>query len=96
MKKGQRQVIAGQISATVRILELLGFDYEVRAPRNKREKGNKSPRVVYVHVGGDRHFRIYNDAQGNTWANEPNGTPVAGIGTTEQLYEYLAMWRTQQ
>lgn len=70
MNNGQRQVIAEKISSTVRVLELLGFDYKVSAPKNKREKGNRSPRVIYVNVGKSQPFRIYNSTTGNTWANE--------------------------
>lgn len=51
MNKAQRQVIAEKISSTVRVLELLGLSYEVRAPKNKREKGNSSPRVCFQLFG---------------------------------------------
>jgi hypothetical protein len=90
MNKAHRQVIAEKISSTVRALELLGFDYEVTAPKNKREKGNKSPRVIYVDIGESRRLRVYNSARGDTWANLPNGEPIAGVGSVEELYEYLA------
>jgi len=46
MNKGQRQIIAEKVASTVRVLELLAFNYEVSAPKNKREKGNRSPRVI--------------------------------------------------
>ncbi len=90
MNRGQRQVIAEKISSTVRVLELLGFDYKVCAPRKQREKGNKSPRVVYVEVGNSQELRIYNSAKGNTWANEPDGTPIRGVKSVEDLYSYLS------
>jgi hypothetical protein len=89
MNKGQRQVIAEKISSTIRVLELLGFDYQVSAPKNKREKGNKSPRVVYVDIGEPHPLRIYNSLTGDTWANLPNGRPIASVGTIEELYDYL-------
>jgi len=89
MNRGQRQIIAEKISSTVRVLELLGFDYQVSGPKNKREKGNKSPRVIYVNVGKSQALRIYNSAGGYTWANEPNGKPIAAVGSVEDLYEYL-------
>ncbi len=60
MNISQRQVIAKKISSTVRILELLGFEYTVNDPKNIREKGNKSPRVVNVDVGEKTPLRIYN------------------------------------
>src|SRR5438094_590388 len=87
MNRGERQVIAEKISSTVRILELLGLEYEVRSPKNQRAKGNQSPRVVYVDVG-DGHLRVYNDASGRTWANESDGTPT-GVKSVEELYNYL-------
>lgn len=89
MNKGQRQIIAEKISSTVRVLELLGFEYQVSGPKKRREKGNKSPRVIYVDVGKTQRLRIYNSAGGHTWANEPNGKPIAAVGSVEDLYEYL-------
>ena len=79
MNNGQRQIIAEKIGSTVRVLEMLGFDYDVSAPKNRREKGNKSPRVVYVDVGETRPLRIYNSVSGYTWANQPNGKPIPEI-----------------
>ncbi len=90
MNNGQRQVIAEKIGSTVRVLELLGFNYKVSAPKNERKKGNKSPRVIYVDVGKSQPFRIYNSITGNTWANEPNGKPALGVGSVEELYQYLS------
>ena len=90
MNKAQRQIIAEKVSSTVRVLELLGFDYKVSAPKNKREKGNKSPRVVYVDVGKSQPLRIYNSSSGHTWANEPNGKPIAQVKSIEDLYAYLS------
>jgi hypothetical protein len=89
MNNGQRQIIAEKIASTVRVLELLGFDYEVSAPKNRREKGNKSPRVVYVDVTEKHPLRVYNSISGHTWANEPNGEPISGIRSVEDLYNYL-------
>jgi hypothetical protein len=89
MNKGKWQVIAEKIGSTVRVLELLGYDYTVSAPKNQRAKGNKSPRVVNVSVGESRPLRIYNSSGGHTWANEPDGTPIAEVGSVEDLYEYL-------
>jgi hypothetical protein len=66
MNNGQRQIIAEKISSTVRVLELLGFDYKVSAPRNKRGKGNTSPRVIHVNVGKSLSLRVYNSTEGNT------------------------------
>jgi hypothetical protein len=93
MNKAQRQIIAEKISSTVRVLELLEFDYEVSAPKNKREKGNKSPRVVYVDVGKAQRLRVYNSVGGHTWANEPTGTPTAEVKSIEDLYSYLSELR---
>lgn len=90
MNKGQRQIIAEKVSSTVRVLELLGFDYKVSAPKNKREKGNKSPRVVYVEVGKSQPLRVYNNVRGYTWANEPNGKPISGVKSVQDLYGYLS------
>jgi hypothetical protein len=97
MNKGERRVIAEQVASTVRVLELLGFQYQVSPPRNERKGGNKSPRVVYVYAGSDfrpedLRLRIYNSAGGHTWANKPDGTPV-DVGTVEDLYDYLASRR---
>jgi hypothetical protein len=89
MNSGQRQVIAEKIGSTVRVLELLGFEYTVSKPKNQREKGNKSPRVIYVDVGQAHPLRIYNSMGGHTWANEPTGRPIAQIGSIEDLYDYL-------
>jgi hypothetical protein len=94
MNVGQRQIIAEKISSTVRVLELLGFEYEVSRFKTKRKKGNKSPRVVYVYAGDRRpknlRLRIYNSISGNTWANRRDGTPVKDVGTVEELYDYLS------
>ena len=91
MNKGQRQVIAEKVSSTIRFLELLQFkDYEVRAPKNQREKGNKSPRVICVNVGKSKPLTIYNGTRGNTWAYLPSGQPVPGVHRIEELYEYLS------
>jgi hypothetical protein len=89
MNAGQRQVIAEKVASTVRVLELLGFDYEVTAPKNSRAKGNRSPRVVYVSVGENKRLRVYNGAGGCTWANEPNGKPIKAVKSVEDLYLYL-------
>ena len=88
MNKGERQIIAEKISSTVRILELLGFEYQVSAPKNRKEKGNKSPRVVYVNVGEARPLSVYNSVEGHTWANRPDGKPI-DVGSVEDLHEYL-------
>ena len=90
MNNGQRQIIAEKVSSTVRVLELLGLDYQVSAPRNKRGKGNRSPRVIYVDVGKSQKLRVYNSVNGNTWANEPNGKPIPEVKSIEDLHAYLA------
>lgn len=89
MNRGERQVIAEKISSTVRVLELLGFEYEVSAPRNERKKGNRSPRVVYVDLG-DGSMRVYNSVAGYTWANAPDGSPISEVKSAEDLYAYLS------
>lgn len=94
MNKGQRRIIAEQVASTVQVLELLGLQYRVLPPRNERKGGNKSPRVVYVYAAPecreeDLRLRIYNSAGGDTWANKPDGTPVA-VGSVEDLYAYLS------
>jgi hypothetical protein len=88
MAKAQVQVVAEKIASTVRVLELLEFQYEVRPPERKREDGNKSPRVVRVLVGKDKQLRVYNSARGHTWANGPDGKPLP-VKSVEDLYEYL-------
>jgi hypothetical protein len=90
MNRAQRQVIAEKVSSTVRVLELLGLNYTVSAPKNQREKGNKSPRVIYVDIGQERPLRVYNSMSGSTWANEPSGKPIAAIASIEDLYDYLS------
>ena len=87
--KVQRQVVAEKVASTVRVLELLGFQYEVGPPKNTREKGNKSPRVVRVHVGARGQLRVYNSIRGHTWANEPSGKPIPSVKSIEDLYNYL-------
>ena len=90
MHRGQQRVIAELIASTVRVLELLGFEYEVSGPRNQRRKGNKSPRVVYVQVGKVAgKLRVYNSASGHTWANEADGTPISSVHSIEALHLYL-------
>ena len=94
MNAGQRQVIAEKVASTVRVLELLGnHDYAVTPPRNQREKGNASPRVVRVNIGEKGPIRIYNSTRGSTWANGPDGTPIPGIVYMEDLYQHLAKLR---
>ena len=90
MNRAQRQIVAEKVSSTVRVLELLGFDYQVSAPKHNRDKGNRSPRVVYVDVGEKNALRVYNGIGGSTWANEPDGTPINGVRSVEDLYEYLS------
>lgn len=95
MNFGQRQIIAEKVASTIRVLELLGFQYQVSAPKNERRKGNKSPRVVYVYAGGDPRpenlrLRIYNSAGGHTWANKADGSPVRDVGSVEDLHDYLS------
>lgn len=89
MNDGQRQIIAEKIGSTIRILELLGFDYEVTDPRNTRENGNKSPRVVHVVAEGARVLRVYNGTGGRTRANDVMGRPIPSIKSIESLYSYL-------
>ena len=89
MNNKQRQIVAEKISSTVRVLELLGFEYKVSNPRNQKQNGNKSPRVVFVDVGRSKPLRVYNGIQGSTWANEPSGKPIPGVRSNEDLYDYL-------
>ena len=89
MNDGQRQIIAEKISSTIRILELLGFDYEVTDPKIRKEKGNKSPRVVHVMAEGVRILRVYNGIGGRTWAYDYKGRPIPEIKSIEALYAYL-------
>lgn len=89
MNKGQRQIVAEKIASTVRVLELLNFEYQVSNPKNQRERGNKSPRVVYVDVGESSPLRIYNSFGGYTWAVESDGEPIPSIKSVEDLYWYL-------
>ena len=97
MNMGQRQLIAEKVSSTARVLELLGFQYEVSLPKNERKKGNKSPRVVYVYAGKDSdhseenlRLRIYNSAGGQTWTNRADGSPVKEVRSVEELHDYLS------
>lgn len=95
MHVGHRQVVAEKVASTVRVLELLGLEYEVTGPRNQRAKGNKSPRVVTAHLPNGKTIRIYNGIEGHTWAcvdeggAERPGKPIPGIGTIEALHLYL-------
>ena len=89
MNHRQRQVVAEKVSSTVRVLELLGLDYSVAAPKRTRKKGNKSPRVVSVEVGKRLRLRVYNSMSGATWAHEPGGDPIPGLKSVEDLYFYL-------
>jgi len=94
MNAGQRQVIAEKIASTVRVLELLGFNYLVTRPKNERRKGNRSPRVVYVYAGNDYRpedlrLRIYNSASGSTWANKADSSPIGEVHSVEDLHDYL-------
>jgi hypothetical protein len=90
MNRGQRQIVAEKVASTVRVLELLGLDYEVSAPKNKRKEGNKSPRVVYVKIGKSHPLRVYNSVGGHTWANLPNGKPIPQVKSIEDLFNYLS------
>jgi hypothetical protein len=89
MNRGTRQIIAEKVASTVRILELLGLDYSVGAPKRAKVKGNKSPRVVSVNTSSDGLIRIYNGVKGNTWANREDGKPLRGVKSIEDLYNYL-------
>lgn len=89
MNRGERQVIAEKISSTVRVLELLGFEYEVSGPKNIRSKGNKSPRIVRVKLEDKYPLWVFNSSSGSTWANETNGKPIPQIKSIEDLYVYL-------
>jgi hypothetical protein len=77
------------IGSTVRVLELLEFDYAVSAPRNVRKKGNKSPRIINLDVGQERPLSIHNSHEGYTWASSPDGKAIAEIRSIEDLYAYL-------
>lgn len=96
MEKGKLQVIAEKIASTVRVLELLELEYKVSAPKRLRDKGNKSPRVVLVDIGDRAPLRVYNSAGGHTWANRPNGKPIAEVGSVEHLYDYLSTQRSHR
>jgi hypothetical protein len=89
MNHRQRQVVAEKVGSTVRVLELLGLEYSVAAPRRTRKKGNVSPRVVSVDVGKRLRLRVYNSTSGATWAHEPGGKPIPGLKSVEDLYLYL-------
>ncbi len=89
MNNGQRQIIAEKVAATVRVLEMLGLNYTVSAPKLPKKKGNKSPRVVTVDLGRTNKLRVYNGRGGSTWANFGNGTPIPSIKSNEDLYEFL-------
>ena len=88
MNKSKRQVIAEKVASTVRILELLGLQYEVR--NNKKKKGGRSPRVIEARLDSNRSLWIYNSAGGSTWANKINGTPISSVHSIEDLYQYLS------
>jgi len=90
MNRAKRQVIAEKISSTVRVLELLGFEYAVSGPRHEREGGNRSPRVIHVDVGEKTRLRVYNGVGGGTWAYAPNGDPISEVHSIEDLYNYLS------
>jgi hypothetical protein len=83
-------VVPEKISSTIRILELVGFEYSITAPKNKRRKGKASPRVVYVEVGKSHPLRIYNSTNGHTFAHGPNGKPIPEVKSIDDLYDYLS------
>jgi hypothetical protein len=89
MNRSQRQVVAEKIGSTVRVLELLGLEYEVTNPRNTKRDGNRSPRVIHVQLNKKPLLRIYNSVTGSTWANESGGKPIASVKSIESLYKYL-------
>jgi hypothetical protein len=89
VNRGTRQIIAEKVASTVRVLELLGLDYSVAAPKREKAKGNKSPRVISVNTASDGLVRIYNGVKGNTWANREDGKPLRGVKSIEDLYNYL-------
>ena len=90
MNQGQRQIVAEKVASTVRVLELLGLQYQVTPPRKPRKKGNRSPRVIHVATGNGSGLRVYNGIGGNTWAHEKTtGKPIAGVKSIEELYSYL-------
>jgi hypothetical protein len=89
MNRAQRQVVAEKIGSPIRALELLGLEYEVTPPKNAKEAGNRSPRVVHVRVGHGKPLRVYNGVTGSTWANTGDGKPIAEIKTIETLFSYL-------
>ena len=90
MNKAHRQIIAEKISSTVRVLELLSFEYEVTGPKKLKAAGNKSPRVVTIKLAGEPVLRVYNGAGGHTWANWVNGDQAKGIDSPEGLYAVLS------
>ena len=96
MNHKQRQVIAEKIGSTVRILELLGFEYTVAGPERQRKAGNRSPRVVSVDVGKRLPMKVYNSVGGATWAHEPGGKPIPNLKSVEDLYAYLAALSSRQ
>ncbi len=79
MNRGEREVVAEKVSSTVRVLELLGLNYEVGPPKNRRKAGNKSPRVVTVLLPNGKSIRVYNGTRGHTWANHNDGKPVVSV-----------------
>lgn len=91
--KGTRQIIAEKISSTVRVLELLGYEYEVKGPRRTKEQESRSPRVVWVKsksIKDEALLRVYNGVLGNTWAHfAASGEPVPGVDSVEALFNYL-------
>jgi len=97
MNKNERQIIAEKVGSTVRVLELLGFSYEVTGPQRKKEKGNSSPRVIHVDVAdtSGKKMRVYNGFNGSTWANQPNGDPISKVKSPEGLYNYLVGLKKQ-
>jgi hypothetical protein len=93
LSKAARQVIAEKVSSTIRVLELLEYDYEVTPPRHERRKGNYSPRVVYVKDGTADLLRVYNSIRGDTWANRSDGGLPLPVHSIEDLYAYLSKRR---
>lgn len=89
MNHKQRQVIAEKIASTVRVLELLEFEYTVDGPERERKNGNRSPKVVSIDVGKRLRMKVYNGTSGSTWAHQPGGKPIPGLKSVEDLYDYL-------
>lgn len=88
----EQELVTEKVVDTVRMLESLGFDYQVTGPKQIRGKGNQYRRIVTVDVGQGDVVAFYNPAKGKTFASGKNGA-IRGVKSIEDFANYLQMIR---